>query len=126
MLHHIATRNFLAALCGRSVVGTHLGAALVELLKSMDEHRPVMSTTEMPTTTTDNYQEFMDYIDEEGYKDMDNTPRHALAMLYVAEEFQWKDLWMTAFTHCVGMFDVLKDFKEFQVSLICGYSSKEC
>lgn len=58
----------------------------------------------------------MDFIDEEGYKDMKSAPRHALAMLYLAENFQWKDLWLDAFTQCVGMFVVLKEFKEFEVS----------
>jgi hypothetical protein len=80
------------------LVGTHLGGALVGLLNSMNEFRSVGQ---------DNVQAIMDYMDEEAYADMRNSPDHALAVLFFAEHFQFKDLYVDAFAHCCGMHDKL-------------------
>ena len=93
-LYHTATRNFFAWIFGKPLVGSNLGPALVGLLKSMNEFR---------YAGEDNIQEIMDYMDEEGYADMRNQPDHALAILYFAEHFQFRDLWIDAFAHCTGM-----------------------
>ncbi|KAL2074493.1 hypothetical protein VTL71DRAFT_8271 [Oculimacula yallundae] len=93
-LYHTATRNFFAWLFGKSLVGVHLGGALVGLLNSMNEFR---------SGGADNVQGIMDFIDEEGYADMRNAPDHALGLLYFAEHFRFRDLWIDAFAHCTGM-----------------------
>ncbi|KAH6720076.1 hypothetical protein BKA61DRAFT_470674 [Leptodontidium sp. MPI-SDFR-AT-0119] len=93
-LYHTATRNFFAWIFGKSLVGVHLGGALVGLLNSMNEFR---------STSEDNVQGIIDYMDEEGYADMRNAPDHALAILYFAEHFRFRDLWIDAFAHCTGM-----------------------
>ncbi|CAL3965018.1 unnamed protein product [Diplocarpon coronariae] len=93
-LYHTATRNFFAWMFGKSLAGVHLGGALVGLLNSMDEFRSMGK---------DNVQEILDYMDEEGYADMRNAPEHALAVLYFAEHFRIRDLWLDAFAHCSGM-----------------------
>ncbi|KAM0374691.1 hypothetical protein ACHAPY_008311 [Fusarium culmorum] len=55
----------------------------------------------------DNVTDMMDYFDEEGYLDMANQPNHALAMLQLAEFFQMRELYIRAFSHCVGMSEYL-------------------
>jgi len=107
-LYHTATRNFFAWVFGKSLVGSHLGGALVGLLDSMSQFR---------LTGVDNIGGIMDYMDEEGYADMRNQPDHALAVLYFAEHFQFKDMWIDAFAHCTGMNERLITCLGFEV---CG------
>jgi hypothetical protein len=63
----------------------------------------------------DNVQAIMDYMGEEGYGDMRNQPDHALAILFFAEHFQFKDLWIDAFSHCTGMNEKLINSPGFEV-----------
>src|SRR3569833_2948978 len=105
--YHLATRNFFAWVFRRSMVGEHLGSALVGLLNSMHEFR-------LPDG--DHIRALLEYLDEEGYLDMRNQPSHALAMLRLAETFQLKDLYIDAFAHCAGMNDRLYLSAEYQVS----------
>lgn len=105
--YHLTIRNFFAWACRRSVVGEHLGGALVGLTKAMDEFRE---------PGTDNVQDLLDYLDEEGYLDMRNHPDHALGILILAEHLQLDDLYMDAFAHCVGMSEHLYKHSEYSVS----------
>lgn len=107
MLYHMATRNFFAWVCGKSVVGSHLGGALIGLLNSMTEWR---------TSGQDNVEDIVTYIDEEGYADLNSQPDHALAILHFAEHFRFKDLYIDAFAHCVGMYNNLIYSSEYEVS----------
>ena len=66
----------------------------------------------------DNVQDILDYMDEEGYADMRNQPDHALAVLFFAEHFRFKDLWIDAFAHCTGMQEKLPGSLGFEVRLI--------
>jgi len=93
-LYHAATRNFFAWIFGKSLVGIDLGSALVELLNSIVEFR---------SKNQDHVQDIVNYMDEEGYADMRNCPDHALAVLYLAEHFHFRDMWIDAFAHCTGM-----------------------
>lgn len=113
MMFHMATRNFFAWVCGRSLVGAHLGSALIELLKTMEEWR---------TPGQDNVQDIVTYMDEEGYADLNSQPEHALAILRFAEHFRFKDLYIDAFAHCVGMYDSLITSPEYEVSMPEGIS----
>jgi hypothetical protein len=108
-LYHTATRNFFAWIFGKPLVGTHLGGALVGLLNSMNEFR---------SASEDNVQAIIDYMDEEGYADMRNQPNHALAILFFAELFHFKDLWIDAFAHCVGMNEKLISSPGFEVRAV--------
>lgn len=105
-LYHLATRNLFAWIFGKSLVGNHLGGALVGLLNSLNEFR---------SEGEDNLQAIIDYMDEEGYADMSNQPDHALAIFFFAEHFQFKDLWIDAFAHCVGMNEKLITRPGFEV-----------
>ncbi|KAI1376741.1 hypothetical protein F4677DRAFT_445063 [Hypoxylon crocopeplum] len=103
--YHLATRNFLAFVFRRSVVGENLGAALITLMHSMHEFR---------THDVDNVQDMMSYLDEEGYLNLRHHPTHALAILRLAETFQLRDLFINAFAHCCGMSDRLLAAPEYQ------------
>ncbi|KAI1457204.1 hypothetical protein F4805DRAFT_198234 [Annulohypoxylon moriforme] len=104
--YHLATRNFIAYVFRRSVVGENLGAALVTLMHSMFEFR---------TGNVDNVHDLMDYLDEEGYLNFRNNPTHSLAVLHLAETFQLRDLYISAFAHCCGMSDQLSASPEYQL-----------
>lgn len=104
--YHLATRNFFAWIFRRSIVGQHLGDALVGLLHSMHEFR---------SGVDDNVADMMGYLDEEGYLDLAGQPNHALAMLHLSEFFQMKELYTRAFAHCVGMSDQLYLSSEYLV-----------
>lgn len=104
--YHIATRNFFAWVFRRSIVGEHLGLALIGLLNSMAEFR---------SPGEENLNDLLGYMDEEGYLDFRNQPIHALALLHFAESLKLKDLYVDAFTHCVGMSEQLFAIPEYQV-----------
>lgn len=104
-LYHIATRNFFAWVLTRPLVGVHLGGALVGLFNSMKEFR----------RTADNVSDVMTYMQEVGYSDFRDSPDHALAVLFFAEHFHFRDLWIDAFAHCAGMNDRIFESSEFEV-----------
>lgn len=104
--YHIATRNFFAWVLRRSMVGEHLGSTLINLLTSMGEFR---------FPGANNMNDLLGYLDEEGYLEMRNQPIHALGILHFAEHLQLRDLYINAFTHCVGMCDHLFAIHEYQV-----------
>lgn len=107
MFYHIATRNFFAWLMGKPLVGNHLGGALVNLLNSMTDYRGSLSNNE---------QDILDYMDQEGYADMRNQPDYALAILYFADHFHFKNIWIDAYAHCAGMYEHLNKSIEYEVS----------
>lgn len=96
----------------RSVVGDHLGTALIGLVNTMEEFRE---------DEADNLHDLLDYLDEEGYLDMRSQPDHALAILHLAEVFELSELYIEAFTHCVGMSDRLFKHSEYSVSVTSTY-----
>ncbi|KFH45342.1 hypothetical protein ACRE_038470 [Hapsidospora chrysogenum ATCC 11550] len=104
-VYHVATRNFFAWVLRRSLVGEHLGHALVGLMYSMYEFR---------ADVKDHVADLMDYMDEEGYVDVVNQPINAVAMVQLAETFQMKDLYIRALAHCVGMNDQVCTTSEYQ------------
>jgi len=71
---------------------------------------------EFRSSGEDNVQGIIDYVDEEGYADMRNAPDHALAILYFAEHFRFRNLWIDAFAHCTGMNERLIVSPGFEVS----------
>ena len=72
---------------------------------------------ELRSEGEDSVQDLLDYMDEEGYADMRNSPNHALGVLFFAEHFRFKDLWIDAFSHCTGMHERLAASPGFDVSL---------
>ncbi|KAJ6446758.1 major facilitator superfamily transporter [Purpureocillium lavendulum] len=114
--YHIATRNLLAWVARRSVVGQTLGGALVMLLHSMNEFR---------AAGEDNVGDLLGYLDEEGYLTLANQPNHAMAVLHLAEAFHLQDLYVRAFAHCVGMMESLPTCTEYQNLMVNGMLMKQ-
>ncbi|CAI4218049.1 unnamed protein product [Parascedosporium putredinis] len=100
-------RNFFAWLCRRPLVGEHLGWALAGLINSMRELRDPCA---------ENVKDLIDYMEQEGYLNMRNNPSHALAILYVAETYQLRGMYVDAFAHCTGMFWDLEASAEYQMT----------
>jgi hypothetical protein len=110
MLYHVATRNLFAWIFGQSLVGPRLSDAIIGLLHSMNEFR---------SENADNVEDILDYMDNEGYADMRGHPTYALAILNFAEHFHFRDLYIDAFSHCVGMIEDLSDNLDYEVSTFC-------
>jgi hypothetical protein len=103
---HITTRNFFAFLLGKPLVGEHMGQAFVDLQKRLHLFRP---------SHTNNHQDFLEYADNQGYRDLVECTDYALASLFYAEHYKLRDVWVDAFAHCVGMNDSLVLSPEFAV-----------
>lgn len=110
--YHLTTRNFFAWMFDLPIVGDRLGEALSATLERMSIYRP---------GTEDNLEDFLPYLDSQGYTDFRECPDHALAILQFAERYELKDLWTDAFVHCVGMNDNLIVSGEFEVSGIAPW-----
>lgn len=107
--YHLAIRNLVAWVSRRSVVGEHLGGALIALTHAIDDFREPQADTQ---------RDLLSYLDEEGYLDMRNQPDHALGILHLAEVLQMQELYTDAFAHCVGMSELLYKHSEYSVSAI--------
>lgn len=90
---HITTRNFFAYVLGQPLVGRHMGQTFVALYERMNLFR----------THTNNHEDFLAYADNQGYRDLVECTDYALASLFYAERYKLRDVWIDAFTHCVGM-----------------------
>jgi hypothetical protein len=91
---HITTRNFFAYVLGKPLVGRHMGQAFVDLFERMELFR---------SNHVNNHQDFLAYAENQGYRDLVECTDYALASLYYAERYKLRDVWIDAFTHCVGM-----------------------
>ena len=106
---HVTTRNFFAFVFGKPMVGSHFGQALVDLQERMHLFRSTSNGQ------INNYQDFLQYVDDQGYRYYVDHPDHALAMLYFSEHYKLRDVWIDAFVHCVGMNEKLSLSQEFEV-----------
>jgi hypothetical protein len=104
---HTTTRNFFAFLFDKPLVGASLGKALVDLQNRLQLFR---------SEDVDNAKDLATYMRNIGYLNFNNCADYALAVLYYAEHFQHRELWIDAFCHCVGMHDILGTSLEFEVS----------
>ncbi|KAH3912236.1 hypothetical protein HBI56_006290 [Parastagonospora nodorum] len=95
---HITTRNFFAYVLGQPLVGRHMGQAFVNLFERMQFFR---------SEHVNNHQDFLAYAENQGYRDLVECTDYALASLYYAEKYKLRNVWIDAFTHCVGMADSL-------------------
>jgi hypothetical protein len=103
---HITTRNFFAFVFGKPLVGKKMGQAMVDLQERMRLFR---------SGRVNNHQDFLNYAEDQGYRDFVESADYALAMLYYAEHYKLRDVWIDAFAHCVGMNDTLSLSPEFEV-----------
>ncbi|KAF4972156.1 hypothetical protein FSARC_1231 [Fusarium sarcochroum] len=104
--HQITTRNFFAVLLNASIVGFSLHEALSDLHIRLDSCMP---------PNNDNVKQIVRYIRKRGLDDVRNSPYTAVSLLAWAEEpdVRWEDGWRECFTHCVGMYDRVQKYKDF-------------
>lgn len=103
---HLTTRNFFAWLMHKPLAGPHLGIALSNLLDRLALYRP---------SNTNNLEDVLQFADEMGYTYLADQPDCAVATLVFAEEQKLRDVWVNAFTHCVGMNDMITSAPDYQV-----------
>lgn len=103
---HITTRNFFAFLLGKPLVGYHMGQAFIDLQDRMQLFRSGL---------VDNHQDFLQYAEDQGYRDFAECTDYALASLQYAETFKLRNAWIDAFAHCVGMNESLSLSPEYAV-----------
>jgi len=103
---HLTTRNFFAFLYGKPLVGVHFGKTLVELQELLHLFR---------SGNSNNDNDLMKYLENLGYLEFAHCPDYSLGLLQFAEHYQLKELWIDAFTHCVGMNEILSESSEFPV-----------
>jgi hypothetical protein len=101
---HITTRNIFAYIANKPLVGSQLGRTLVAVLERIQLFCP---------DKTSSTRSFLSYLQTQGYLNFVNHPMYALASLNFAEHMEQKDLWIDAFSHCVGMNDQLDFSPEF-------------
>jgi hypothetical protein len=104
---HITTRNFFAYIFEKPLVGDHLGQTFVDLQERMHLFR---------SGQINNSTDFLKYAETQGYHDLVDSPDYALGMVFYAEHYKLRDLWIDAFVHCVGMNERLSLSPEFAVS----------
>jgi hypothetical protein len=110
--HH--NKKLFAYIFGKPLVGAHLGSAFVDLQERMRLFR---------SGQIDNSQDFLTYAESQGYRDIVDSPDHALSMLYYAEHYKIRDIWIDAFAHCVGMNERLSLSLEFAVSISYSFDT---
>lgn len=93
---HVTTRNFIAWLLGKPILGATLAQALIDLYNRMPSYRE---------HGIDNRRDILSYARTMGYTILVNSPQHALAMLQLADETQQPKLWSDAFAHAAAMFE---------------------
>ncbi|KAF2007425.1 hypothetical protein P154DRAFT_480233 [Amniculicola lignicola CBS 123094] len=103
---HITTRNFFAYIFGMPLVGTSLGQTLIDLQERLHLFR---------SGQINNFTDFLQYAEKQGYRDLVDCPDYALAFLFYAEHYQLRDVWIDAFVHTVGMNDSLCLSEEFKL-----------
>ena len=108
---HITTRNFFAFVLGIPLVGRQMGQTFVDLHERMILFR---------SGQVNNHQDFLEYAENQGYRDLVECTDYALACLYYAERYKLKEVWIDAFAHCVGMSDSIALSPEHAVrKVIC-------
>ncbi|KAJ8116545.1 hypothetical protein OPT61_g2051 [Boeremia exigua] len=101
---HIATRNFFAFLLGKPLVGYHMGQTFVDLQERLRLFRSGL---------VDNHHDFLQYAEDQGYRDFAECTDYALASLFYAEAYKLRPVWIDAFAHCVGMNESLSLSPEY-------------
>ncbi|KAI9840100.1 MAG: hypothetical protein M1837_001904 [Sclerophora amabilis] len=105
MRYRVATRNLIAFLLGKSLVGVTLYQTLMDLFDRLRFYCP--SEPEIA-------QLLIGYITSHHLHDVRNDPISAVAILAWSQEncVQWFEGWREAFVHCVGMYERLKAVRE--------------
>ncbi|KAG9202084.1 hypothetical protein G6514_004752 [Epicoccum nigrum] len=104
---HVTTRNFFAFLLSKPLVGYNMGEAFVDVQERIKLFR---------SGHLDNQQDFLQYAEDQGYRDFAECTDYALASLYYAEVYKLRSAWIDAFAHCVGMNESLSLSPEYTIT----------
>ena len=105
--HHLTTRNVLALLLNKSIVGLNFYQALLDLHERLQVYMP---------PDTDCASLIIDYLVSNRLDDVRNDPAAAAGLLSWSEGLavRWHEGWREAFVHCVGMYPRLCLLPEFR------------
>jgi hypothetical protein len=113
VLWHVTTRNFFAILCGSSaIIGTTWFEAFSTVLKR------IRSCPGYLAEGSSHVDWIVRYIVRNRFDDVRNNPSYAASLLAFSElpDVQWREGYIEAFVHCVGMYNLgqLDDIVEWQ------------
>ena len=105
--YHLTTRNVLAFLLGRSLVGLNFCQALRDLQRRLETYMP-------PKTNCAKL--IVRYLVRKQLHNISNNPYTAAGLLAWSEDLdvRWLEGWREAFVHCCGMYMRLADTPEFE------------
>ena len=100
---HITTRNFFAVMYNASAL---VGTTLYDALTKLSER--VMTNPGCLDHDINTVAWITDYILRHKFDDVRNNPSYAASLLAFSEmsDVQWREGYMEAFVHCVGMLDL--------------------
>lgn len=100
---HVTTRNFFAVLYdANSLVGTTLHEALTKLMERLTLYPDYLDSS------VDKTAFITDFVVRHKFDDVRNNPSYAASLLAFSENpaVQWREGYIEAFVHCVGMLDM--------------------
>ncbi|KAI4199588.1 MAG: hypothetical protein LQ350_004541 [Teloschistes chrysophthalmus] len=100
---HIATRNFFAVVTNASaLVGTTLHEAMYKLFERVNMY------SEYLDDNIDKIRWITSYLERHKFDDVRNNPSYAASLLAFSETpgVRWKEGYIEAFVHCVGMLNM--------------------
>ena len=100
---HITTRNFFAVMYNASaLVGTTLHEGLTKLFERITTNPDYLDSNVSRVAF------LTDYLSRHKFDDVRNNPSYAASLLAFSEvsEVQWREGYIEAFVHCVGMLDL--------------------
>ena len=105
--HHITTRNFLALLFNKPIVGLTFFQALIDLHGRLQMYMP---------KGTDCTQTMIRYLVKNRLHNVSNDPAAAAGLLTWSEdpEVHWQEGWREGFVHCCGLYANLRSLPEFR------------
>lgn len=105
--YHITTRNFMALLYDKPMVGLTLFQALVDLYERLQAYMP---------KGTNCARTLIRYLVKHRFHNVSNDPAAAAGLLAWCEDFevQWEEGWREAFVHCCGMYNQLQSMPEYR------------
>lgn len=110
---HVTTRNFFAFVLGKPLVGYQMGQTFVDLQERLQLFRSGLVS---------NHEDFLQYAEDQGYRDFAECTDYALASLFYAETYKLRAEWIDAFAHCVGMNESLSLSPEYPVSILNDFT----
>lgn len=105
--HHVTTRNFLALLMDRPIVGLSFYQALADLHERLLLYMPQAKDTSCA-------QMIIRYLVRNQLHNVCEDPVAAAGLLAWSEDIRWQEGWREGFVHCCGMYVQLRHMSELR------------